>query len=1425
MKGITKRFLALLMALCMLSSLLVTAGATEDVSQESSGNTLTEEEANALLAGAGTSVVQIALDNHLDDVNTTQYGLCGGTSHLQGICVDEKLEYMYFSYTTALAKIDIKTGKLVASVVNFGPGGFDVEGGAHLGCIDYYDGHIYGSLEYKSPGKKFFLAIFDADKMTAVGMDVNNMPADQKVITGVLLSEPTMDFRDPLDTEVFTGQDAYGDAANEENNGHRFACSGIDGVTMGKWPGGGDDEIYMIVAYGVYGGDRFENRYDNMYNVLQFYKLSDLWQEEGNTWNIPFNGKRGLEREIGEGEALTAARTLYVYTGNTQYGAQNIEYEWDTGDIVLYTYGNTDGFGGTMYVVDGSKTPEYKTLELGQNNTLKAKADRYFCKWVAEAYATDTNGNGTIEEDEFLKGDVAVLKCICGDPQSHSAETVGEAEWGSTGVKKADQPICSTNHPASATTGIAWIGGDPQDDSVDYFYVANGAYTTGLYKRTINSKGVSFKQLKWLAEEELTAKPVMQWTMDAADLTEDGKITNAVNAETYGGYCANVAVGEGVDGKMGGSLYFDGRADALDYSRTWMTEDGVAALQEMVNETGEITISYWYKPQYNGSDNFTSNWAPILGIYSSNAWSQGPGRFMLVTEDRDGLTMCMNNFGNKESWPVDIRSATSSGASSANDWHHIVMTVDLNTTDPTTGLAGGTSLYRRFYIDGIEVKQERALYPENKDTVLTGMTDFEIGGAPFKCWSDTNIRGRFSGWIDDVQVYDTAVTAKQAAYLMQHAPATSDKEYVEPQTPETERETAYVFDKAAPADLTIPFVSDVTAVSGVTEGCYRVDGKNVVLSADFLRTRQPGALTVTINGKDNVKENVKVNVLNSAAGYPVAYYKLDSAADGKTADASGNGLDAQVINGVAINSDGAAFNGYAETVVQRVQLADSDLLAKALANKATISFWFQSPRIVGNMTNLVGLYGEDAQPALVAQFRSSGGERQGNDQPVSVAAQTLSAASRGWDDNVVSGAGITVNGDWHQMTVSYDGEKAYVYLDGKLSASGAALADNLKSVDSLVLGGPVNIGYVTPGSSKSQTYQTNFYGNLDEVLLYNTTLTEDEVAAIYAAGRDGITLPVDTTGLTYLVAKAEALGEAAPADALAAAKAVLDKQNDATAQEVTEASDALLGALNALTDKTALRAAVEKADAMTQGNYTDETWSALEEALAAAKAVLNDFQATQAQVNTAKATLDAAVAGLKEKSNPTPTPTPAPAPSEPEFPFTDVAEDSIFRDAIAWAVEKGITTGKTETTFDPNGTCTRAQIITFLWRAAGSPVVNYAMSMTDVPENAYYTEAVRWALSKGITTGTTETTFSPNAACIRAQAVTFLFRYMAPDAVTLQELVSGFADATAVPSYALPAMNWALATGIVQGDGSNLLPNDICTRAHIVSFLYRMLAK
>ena len=172
-------------------------------------------------------------------------------------------------------------------------------------------------------------------------------------------------------------------------------------------------------------------------------------------------------------------------------------------------------------------------------------------------------------------------------------------------------------------------------------------------------------------------------------------------------------------------------------------------------------------------------------------------------------------------------------------------------------------------------------------------------------------------------------------------------------------------------------------------------------------------------------------------------------------------------------------------------------------------------------------------------------------------------------------------------------------------------------------------------------------------------------------------------------------------------------------------------------------------------------------------------------------------------------------------PFSDVSTSAYYYKAVKWAQKKGITGGIGNGLFGPNQPCTRAQIVTFLWRAAGSPVVNYAMSMSDVPEGSYYAEAVRWALSEGITTGTTENTFSPDSECTRAQAVAFLFRYAASEAVTLQELVSGFSDADSVPGYALPAMNWALAEEIVQGNGSKLMPNDSCTRAQIVTFLFR----
>ena len=173
---------------------------------------------------------------------------------------------------------------------------------------------------------------------------------------------------------------------------------------------------------------------------------------------------------------------------------------------------------------------------------------------------------------------------------------------------------------------------------------------------------------------------------------------------------------------------------------------------------------------------------------------------------------------------------------------------------------------------------------------------------------------------------------------------------------------------------------------------------------------------------------------------------------------------------------------------------------------------------------------------------------------------------------------------------------------------------------------------------------------------------------------------------------------------------------------------------------------------------------------------------------------------------------------EPSRVFVDVKTGDYFYDAVLWAVEKGITNGTSAETFSPEAPCTRAQIVTFLWRAAGSPVVNYAMDLSDVAGDAYYAEAVRWALSEGITTGTSADQFSPDATCTREQAVTFLYRAAGSPAVSGE---SAFEDVGADDYYAR-AVAWAAQNGVTNGISQTLFGsgND-CTRAQIVTFLYR----
>ena len=170
-------------------------------------------------------------------------------------------------------------------------------------------------------------------------------------------------------------------------------------------------------------------------------------------------------------------------------------------------------------------------------------------------------------------------------------------------------------------------------------------------------------------------------------------------------------------------------------------------------------------------------------------------------------------------------------------------------------------------------------------------------------------------------------------------------------------------------------------------------------------------------------------------------------------------------------------------------------------------------------------------------------------------------------------------------------------------------------------------------------------------------------------------------------------------------------------------------------------------------------------------------------------------------------------------PFTDVPAGSYYEDAVIWAVDKGITTGTSATTFNPNGICTRAQAVTFLWRAAGSPAAkSSAMPFADVKAGSYYETAVLWAVENGITKGTSDTMFSPDATCTRAQIVTFLWRSQKSPAAGM---ANPFAD-VAADTYYIDAVLWAVKHNITVGTTFSIFsPDEECTRAQIVTFLYR----
>lgn len=463
MNTIAKRSLCLLLTLTMLlSCMIMGVSAAEPTSGTSTVTGVASDQWKQALTNPKLSFASpyMAASNTADE-----YFDKIGTGHLQGMCVDDDLRYMYVSYTNGIGKIDMQTGEVAGYLTGF-------DGGLHIGCLAYYDGHIYGSFEAQAT-HKFYIIQVDESQFWGV-MDTREKWLD--AVRVILLWEPTVDARDLMGDDWDNGD---GIAGRSEEVGHRYSNAGIDGVTFGTYPGEfgkADADVYMFVSYGTYwftnGDTKLSNRLDDEHIILQAYNTKDFLNEANNTQYLlelaytdtttPDQNGVANARSIyyAEDSILHAEKALFCFVGNTQWGCQQIEFDRSTGDIWLSTYGASDGSpvaGSTWHVVDGSKAPQNKEIQLGQNadaskliygnlgkktdaqkaaivEAAKARATRYGDNVKVANSTYDTweyhpNGSDTTKqfsENGYPMADIPYMKCVCGDNRHTSLEGKGD---------------------------------------------------------------------------------------------------------------------------------------------------------------------------------------------------------------------------------------------------------------------------------------------------------------------------------------------------------------------------------------------------------------------------------------------------------------------------------------------------------------------------------------------------------------------------------------------------------------------------------------------------------------------------------------------------------------------------------------------------------------------------------------------------------------------------------------------------------------------------------------------------------------------------------------------------------------------------------------------------------------------------------------
>ena len=440
------------------------------------------------------------------------------------------------------------------------------------------------------------------------------------------------------------------------------------------------------------------------------------------------------------------------------------------------------------------------------------------------------------------------------------------------------------------------------------------------------------------------------------------------------------------------------------------------------------------------------------------------------------------------------------------------------------------------------------------------------------------------------------------------------------------------------------------------------------------------------------------------------------------------------------------------------------------------------------------------------------------DQGTAVSDFTADEVLAGLQDH--AGSGVTwVAGidhptfDWDSRNIAADYTTVYAAIKAARAVDGTLYANYSDVQDA--------IDAVEYNKSKADQAQVNAMAQA----------VEDAVAKLTYRS-------ADYTKVDEAVAKADALNEADYTDfsAVKAALEAVDRTKNITQQaEVDAMAQAIEDAVSGLTRKSTGSdrddssstpsypvTAPDKAD---NGSVSVSPKNAIQGSTVTVKVtpdsgyVVDEVTVTDNRGNEVKLTQKGVGTYTFTMPAGQVTVTAAFAPAAEQSPFRDVSASDYYYDAVKWAAEQGITTGTSADLFSPSAPCTRAQMVTFLWRAAGSPNVGGALTFTDVADSAYYAPAVRWAASVGVTSGTGAGRFSPDNPCTRGQMAAFLYRWQQSPAASGSNPFSDVADS----DYYYAAVLWAYQKGVTQGvSASAFAPSAPCTRGQMAMFLYQL---